>query len=321
MARPTQKPSDQPDWIVMAEPYDHHLDASSPFQVFAGAGPPMPFQVHLHRAMDVGVMLAGVAELQFGDVAITAQPGDVWLCSSWEPHAWRMPPPGVNDVLFIFLPEVLEEGICHGLSLLDMFTVLPSRRPSVRTPEMRAKVLDIAWEVHEEVLAEKPGWETMARAALIRLLVTLKREWDPPARLGVPDGINANILARIAPAVALANSDLTRRIESREAAAECGLSASRFNEVFRQAMGLSYGEFRSRARLTYAAIRLLSTDLPIKTIATGAGFVDGSHLHHKFVPHFGCTPAEYRKRGQLTPGAQVRARAASSRVGSRRPPR
>jgi transcriptional regulator GlxA family with amidase domain len=59
-------------------------------------------------------------------------------------------------------------------------------------------------------------------------------------------------------------------------------------------MGLSFGKFRRRAHLAYAAHLLLTTDHTMDAIAAEAGFVDGSHLHRHFVERYRTTPGEYR---------------------------
>jgi AraC-like DNA-binding protein len=63
-------------------------------------------------------------------------------------------------------------------------------------------------------------------------------------------------------------------------------------------MGTSFGQFSLRARLGYAAHRLLASDLTVEAIAQRAGFVDASHFHRTFVRHYGCTPRTYRERAR-----------------------
>ncbi len=94
----------------------------------------------------------------------------------------------------------------------------------------------------------------------------------------------------------LVQRDPTRRVRHEDAARACGLRRSQFDLVFKEAMGMSFGRFVRRARLTVAAHLLLATDLSTAAIAVESGFADASHLHRTFVRHYGHTPGEYRSR-------------------------
>jgi AraC-like DNA-binding protein len=143
----------------------------------------------------------------------------------------------------------------------------------------------------------KRGWLASIRLDILRLLLMVSREWEPPAQTGRGAAVRTGNLGKIMPAVRLVHSHPARRLSLAEGAAACGLSVSQFGYIFRHLMGLSFGKFCMRARLAYVAQLLLSTDLSVEAIADGAGFADASHLHHSFVQVYGCTPASYRTKG------------------------
>src|SRR5205807_2035858 len=74
---------------------------------------------------------------------------------------------------------------------------------------------------------------------------------------------------------------------AKEAAAHCGISRSRFDAVFQKTMGLSFARFALRYRLSSAAVQLLQSDDPMKTIAADWGFTDASHFNRAFFAHYG----------------------------------
>jgi transcriptional regulator GlxA family with amidase domain len=61
---------------------------------------------------------------------------------------------------------------------------------------------------------------------------------------------------------------------------------------------MSFCQFALRARVGFAAYRLVTSDLPLEKIAALEGFADASHLHRTFVSLCGCTPAKYRGTGR-----------------------
>ena len=74
------------------------------------------------------------------------------------------------------------------------------------------------------------------------------------------------------------------------------MSASRFSELFREALGSSYGQFAARARLSQAARDIATSNLAVEEVAARWGFFDSSHFCHAFKKIYQCSPTEFRKR-------------------------
>jgi len=263
---------------------------------------------HVHAGLEVGIVLKGEIEMFFPGAgaplgqrpraaSLVCRPGSVWLCNAWEPHAWRVNIPGTTNLAFIFLPELLGDLTADDPPLLDLFTRPPSRRPGVTRPALRRQCLHIARELHREMQDKPPFWHTKVRLDLLRILVELARLPGPPPSeeaAAHTDRAAAN-LKQIVPALKLAYEAATRRVTIAEAAAACAVSPSRFQQLFRQTMGVSFGAFCLRGRLGLVAHELLHTNRSVAAIAAEAGFVDVSHLCRIFARHYGCTPGRYRK--------------------------
>ena len=282
-----------------ARRYDYSLSADTPLYPNSNFYPEeQPLEIDVHEGLEVGVVLSGAQERHFDDLVFSVMPGDVWMCATWETHGWRTTEPGTRDVVLIFRPEFLgDETLCH-LPWLSLFAVPPSQRPRTTTEEMRAAVLALGYELLKEFEGRRPGWEAAMRLDLLRLLLTLGREWKPPARPNGQPGVSASNLPRIMPALVRVHSRLLRRVTVAEAATTCGLSRAHFCKVFRNTMGMSFAKFCLRARTGAAAKLLLSTDLSTEAIADRTGFTDGSHLHRAFVKQYGSTPARYREQNR-----------------------
>ena len=201
--------------------------------------------------------------------------------------------PGTRTVVLLFMPELLGDELLADLPWTSLFAAPPPQRPQVTDQAMRTKVLNLAVQISEEDSQRRPGWQAAVRLQLLQLLLTLRRGWEPPLE---PSARPAGSLARIMPAVQALRSAAPGRATVTEAAHACGMSRTRFCHVFRQVMGISYGQFCLRARLSRAAHYLTALDAPIEAVASRVGFADGPHLHHQFLKHYGCTPADYRRR-------------------------
>jgi AraC family transcriptional regulator len=76
-------------------------------------------------------------------------------------------------------------------------------------------------------------------------------------------------------------------------AATAGVHPAHLARAFRQAFGLTVGDYARRRRLDWAAAQL-ETDIPLAQLALDAGFADQSHFTRAFRRHTGVTPGRYR---------------------------
>ena len=298
---------------------DVDLDAAAPMpgQTVAQGGPgrsretlaccyagtsrePTRLHLHAHQGLEVGLILAGEEEHQYGSLQLRRGPGDIWLCGPWEPHAWRVASPATTKMFVIFLPQFLGEDPLGPAPYLSLFALPPDRRFQGLSRVPREPVLAIGRAMVSELEEQRPFWDHVIRLHLLRFLSEVMRVCGDPEVLGSeslphPDG---SALARVIPAVKLVQTGPQHRISGPEAATACNLSPSRFYHLFRSAMGISFGAFALRARLAYAAQHLLHTDEALRQIAEESGFADASHLHRTFVRHYGCTPGKYRAQAR-----------------------
>ncbi len=293
-ARHTQVAS---DWALRATWYDYNLSPSSPvYPVVSLHRRATPLRIDLHEGFEAGIILRGKQERHYPQSMLSLTAGDAWLQPMWEPHGWRAAVPGTETVVLVFLPDFLGEEMIGELPWLSLFASPPSDRLWVRDGATRATVLSIGRELAEEISRERRSWLTAVRLGLLRLLLVLSREWEPPATASGATRVGTSTLSRVMPAISLIQQRKPGTVGMNEAAEACGLSRSRFAGLFRQTMGTSFGQFALRTRLAFAAHRLLTTDMSAETIGREVGFVDGSHFHRTFVKRYGCSPRMYRAR-------------------------
>ncbi|MCJ7752895.1 MAG: AraC family transcriptional regulator [Armatimonadetes bacterium] len=249
----------------------------------------------IHReGFELGVVLEGRMRTYLGARSRLHLPGDVWLVGMWEPHRWQAATSRTCTLGVLFSPEFITEEVLAGSHWQPMFTCPPQDRPVVSGSEMRHVVLGIARDIAGEAERKQSQWSTVVRLCLAKLFVILGRCWQPKDVKGAADAQTPATFDRIMPALRAIRSRPAERLSLARAAADCGLSTAQFSRVFARTMGTSFGRFRTRAHLSYAASLLLETGLSIDAVAERAGFTDASHLHRLFVKHYEATPGEFR---------------------------
>jgi AraC-like DNA-binding protein len=83
-------------------------------------------------------------------------------------------------------------------------------------------------------------------------------------------------------------------------AALAGMSRSRFAEHFTKAFGRRPIEFLQAARLQIAQRLLVSSSLPVKSVAAAVGYASRSHFSRTFQSKYGFDPSAFRKRSQMS---------------------
>jgi AraC-like DNA-binding protein len=259
----------------------------------------------MHHPLELGILVTGRLRCHYSRWHRDIEPGDVWLCGSWERHGRSVLQPPYERATILVVPTFLRGLNLAGSPPLDWttpFRVPPGQRPVVRG-ETREAMLAIAERVRERFRATtRPNMYECAWSLvhLLEALLLLQDGWHGQATVGPPLHPDH---AAIGTAVDLVLSS-RGLIRSQDAARECGLSRNVFARRFKHFTGLSLPEFCRRHRVRGAAEQLLRTTDPVKTVAQDWGFTDQSHLHRQFLLYYQCSPAQYRAEGSVASHAR-----------------
>jgi AraC-like DNA-binding protein len=90
--------------------------------------------------------------------------------------------------------------------------------------------------------------------------------------------------------------DIGQAPTAAEAAAELGMSESRFSRFFRRATGNTFTDFVNRIRIHQACKLLMEGDRLITEICYEVGFNNVANFNRRFLEVKGMTPSEFRRQ-------------------------
>ena len=272
------------------------LTPASPFEVLIekGYGPQKEMKGDVHYCLQFSVVLAGSAEVSFGNWRKVFTRDQVWWTMCWEPHAFRLlSPRNVILSVNINIDSIGSIGSGCAIDWLLPFTVaLPDRY----CPENESEKLFVRRWAKEIYMRNRSGkvpdkihcWLLIHQM----LLQAFEKVKDKAMVNPVHNSLNSE-MSRIQKAV---HHVRTSRIQPplTEAASVCSLSVSRFSVLFSSVMGVSYGKFALRVRLSHAANEVRSGLYTLNEIAERYGFCDGSSFCNAFKKVYNCTPHEFQ---------------------------
>jgi AraC-like DNA-binding protein len=146
----------------------------------------------------------------------------------------------------------------------------------------------------EEIAAARPGRRTMAATLLRELLIlTLRRCFEHgqlcEAWLAALDN------PRLARALAAMRDHPDHTFTVAELAELAGMSRTVFAARFVEALAQPPFEFLTRLRLERAAQLLMSTELPVKSVAAQVGYASRSSFTRAFLATYGAPPKAFRR--------------------------
>lgn len=145
--------------------------------------------------------------------------------------------------------------------------------------------------VVSEITTDKGFQEAGVKAELLRLMLSLSREYSTPVSTVSPSSTNESIRL----AIGYIRSHIYDRISLDEIAAEVGLSKYHFSREFKKATGMTLINYINAIRCIHAKKLLLKNEYPIHEISLKCGFENDSYFSKTFKKHTGFLPSELAK--------------------------
>ena len=280
------------------------LTILSPFDIASEYSrlPTEEFRGDSHYALQICIVLHGASELVFEDYSRIYRSGELWWNMCWEPHAYRFV--GKHTFVVAVNLDVEQLGACSPFGDCNWLTPFVSET-RLRFCPTEPEDLDFVRHTGQllfHLYRKRPSnWRIRSWLLIHELLLLAIRRMEsqnpPPERERAGGGGESkNAFTRIRYALNKVWSAETRPPSLSAAARMCSLSPSRFSELFRKTMGVSYGKFAIRVRMASAAKDLLSGRFSLEEIAQKWGFFDSAHFCHSFQKFYHVSPRQFVMR-------------------------
>jgi len=253
---------------------------------------------HFHDEYELHLITSTSGKAFVGDWIGPFQPGHLVLCGPRLPHNWisfDIPEGGVaeRDLVIQFRHEPIEQAAAIVPELAEAMPLLERARHGIEFFGMSERGREHWLSVkHARGLARFAAFcdflADLTRCTDYRLLSNVQMQGkDDDAGL---EQINA-IVDRI-------TGDLAEPLLASAAAAELGMSESRFSRFFRRATGNTFTDFVNLVRVNRACQLLMETDRQVTRICYEVGFNNVANFNRRFREIKGMTPSEFRHQAE-----------------------
>jgi AraC-like DNA-binding protein len=251
---------------------------------------------HFHDEYELHLITATSGKAFVGDWIGPFHPGHLVLCGPRLPHNWvsiDLPEGGVpeRDLAIQFS----HEPIAHAA---EMIPELAEVLPLLERARHGIEFFGMSEQAHAHWLTVKNARGMRRFAAFCDFLADLARSTDYRllSNVQMQRDDNDTELEQINAIVDRIAGDGGATLTASQAAAELGMSESRFSRFFRRATGNTFTDFVNRVRVNRACHLLMETDRLVTHVCYEVGFNNVANFNRRFLEIKGMTPSEFRRQ-------------------------
>jgi AraC-like DNA-binding protein len=251
---------------------------------------------HFHDEYELHLITATSGKAFVGDWIGPFHPGHLVLCGPRLPHNWvsiDLPEGGVpeRDLAIQFS----HEPIAHAA---EMIPELAEVLPLLERARHGIEFFGMSEQAHAHWLTVKNARGMRRFAAFCDFLADLARSTDYRllSNVQMQRDDNDTELEQINAIVDRIAGDAGASLTASQAAAELGMSESRFSRFFRRATGNTFTDFVNRVRVNRACHLLMETDRLVTHVCYEVGFNNVANFNRRFLEIKGMTPSEFRRQ-------------------------
>lgn len=254
--------------------------------------------LHIHRDLELGIVLEGSVTLNIQHHSYSIGEKDVYLVNPFEPHEFISERDGALLIAIQISPQ-LTEGISSDIANI-LYQCTPNLRTLLGHESVSYRLLyALCIEFAYSYLSQLPDFETKC-FSLVSTILYLLRKSLPWEELNPNQYDSANQKAnRIINITDYIDQNFQRKLLLGEIAERENLSLTYLSHLFKEVLGIPFQEYLNQKRFEHACSLLFTTNQKILDISIGSGFSDVRYFNEMFFKQYGCYPKLYRKGTKL----------------------
>ncbi|MDX2055613.1 MAG: AraC family transcriptional regulator [Polyangiaceae bacterium] len=261
-----------------------------------------PFGLHSHGSLvELVVVTHGSGKHLLEKGSFPIRPGDVFFVPAGLRH-------GYADCNQLGLVNAILDPARLDLPTLQLrripgYNALVSLEPELRCQHrfesrlhleesVLREVVAQLWEMYQELLAKKPGYELVVLSLFTVLLSKLARKY---AELTTP---SSQGLTRLSELLEWLDLHYREPITIPDLLRRAHMTRSTLERHFHAAFGVAPWTYVRDLRLRKASLLLRNTDASVGEVAVQVGMKDANYFSRAFLKYTGLSPTEYRRRSE-----------------------
>ena len=254
--------------------------------------------VHLwHEALEIKRFFSAGTKLIIGDEVFFSEVGDVFVISPLIPHS-TSDESSSNDYHMLDI-DLARLPVIPGSKTADTLAAIQRGDVVFKSRIPRDEVLTNRIEALIDCLesgADPAGLAVLGHVFFLLDYLVERAAVPAEVRLSTEEILSLN--RKLAPALSLIQAEYRRHLTLDELADVCGLNKRYFCRLFRERTGTTAVTYINRLRTYNAGLLLRTTDAPVGEILERCGFSSREYFFRVFREMKGCTPLEYRGKGE-----------------------
>lgn len=250
--------------------------------------------LHYHHCIELGICIAGSGETHIENRIYRFRAGDMQYIPPDTPHISSANDGERCEWIWIFADPKKLVTNTEGTVLTEILENFHTGFSGVFSPHEHPRLAELILTLSEH--SEKDQFTQLDN------LLTVGQVLIEAMRIGNIDKGKKKlpVSQQIKPALTYIRENYhdPLMITEPRIAEHCGISVSRFRNLFKHDIGMTLPQYINHTRLSAAIHLLETTDQSIAQIATESGFFEVAYFNRVFRKYFGMSPKEMRKKRQ-----------------------
>ena len=260
---------------------------------------------HIHREMELALVLDGDVELMSGGERFIIHPGEFWLMNACQCHELSSAAQSQKSLfLLLQVSASFFKQYFPEMERMHMDAVILNRK-NTDDGTLRALTQGLM-EAARDYLGGRPFFELRCAGGVNQLFSVLLEH--VPNRMLDEEELRRNNfrMNRMQRMTDYVEEHIGEKLLLSELAEQEGLTLNYLSHFFKDNFGMPFQTYLQHLRCRRAAALLLETEASPSEISIQCGFSALKYMNQGFEKLFGCKPGEYRRRsglGDALPGA------------------